>query len=118
MINLYLRILIDLLIVIGAFFALVGTLGVIRFTDTYCRMQASTCIATLGMIGVAAGGLLYAIFVEGNAAMAVKIAVLALFVLFTNPISGHALCKGAYKHNIRPRRKMIIDDYGEDAPNE
>lgn len=116
--NIVLRILINLCLLGGAFFAFVGALGVVRFHDTYCRMQASTCIATLGLLGAAAGGLLYAIFVEGSAAMAVKIVVLLLFVLFTNPISGHALCKGAYKHNIRPRRKMVIDDYGEDMPDE
>lgn len=116
--SLFLRIMADVFIGVGAFFAFVGTLGVIRFTDTYCRMQASTCIATLGMLGVGVGGLIYAIFLEHNVAMAVKIVVLILFVLFTNPISSHALCKGAYKHNIRPRRKMVIDDYGEDAPNE
>ncbi len=116
--SLFLRIVIDLLVLVGAFFALVGALGVVRFSDTYCRMQASTCIATLGMICVAAGCLLYAICVERNPAMAVKLLVLALFVFFTNPISSHALCKGAYKHKLRPRREMVIDDYGEDAPNE
>ena len=55
-----LRIVIDALLVIGAFFALAGTLGVLKMPDTFCRMQASTCITTLGMLGVAIGGLLYA----------------------------------------------------------
>ncbi len=116
--SLALRIIIDVFIFAGAFFAFVGTLGVIRFHDTYCRMQASTCIATMGVIGVAIGALIYAIWVEHNAPMAVKTVVLVLFVLFTNPISSHALCKAAYKHNLRPRRKMVIDDFGEDEPNE
>ena len=48
-----LRIVIDALLVIGAFFALAGTLGVLKMPDTFCRMQASTCITTLGMLGVA-----------------------------------------------------------------
>ena len=39
-----LRIVIDALLVIGAFFALAGTLGVLKMPDTFCRMQASTCI--------------------------------------------------------------------------
>ena len=42
------RLLIDIFIVIGAFFALAGTLGLLKMPDTLCRMQASTCIPTLG----------------------------------------------------------------------
>ena len=72
-----LRIVIDALLVIGAFFALAGTLGVLKMPDTFCRMQASTCITTLGMLGVAIGGLLYAIFIMGHPATAIKIAVIA-----------------------------------------
>jgi len=71
-----LRIVIDALLVIGAFFALAGTLGVLKMPDTFCRMQASTCITTLGMLGVAIGGLLYAIFIMGHPATAIKIAVI------------------------------------------
>ena len=52
-----LRIIIDVLIAVGAFFALAGTLGVLKMPDTFSRMQASTCITTLGMLGVAIGGL-------------------------------------------------------------
>ena len=38
------RLLIDLLIVVGVYFALAGTLGILRMPDVLCRMQASTCI--------------------------------------------------------------------------
>ena len=58
----WLKILSDVLIACGAFFALVGVLGILRMPDTFCRMQASTCVSTLGVIGVALGGLLHAIF--------------------------------------------------------
>ena len=113
-----LRIIIDVLVFAGAFFALVGVVGVIRYQDAYCRMQASTCIATLGVAGVVLGAIVYAIWVEHNAGTAVKLALLLIFVLFTNPISGHALAKGAYKANVRGRREMVVDDYGEDKPND
>lgn len=116
--SIVLRIIIDILVLGGAFFALVGVVGVLRMPDAYCRMQASTCVATLGMLGVALGAFLYAICVEKNAAMAVKIGVVAAFVLLTNPVAGHALAKGAYKHGLRPKRPMAIDDFGEDDPHE
>ena len=42
-----LRVIIDILIGIGAVFALAGTIGVIKMPDVFSRMQASTCITTL-----------------------------------------------------------------------
>ena len=68
-----LRIVIDVLIGIGLVFALAGTKGIIKMPDTFCRMQASTCINTMGVIGVALGALLYAIFIMGSASAAIKI---------------------------------------------
>ena len=49
-----LRVLIDLFLVIGFIFAVAGTKGVLQMPDTFCRMQASTCITTLGTLGVVA----------------------------------------------------------------
>ena len=95
-----LRIVIDALLVIGAFFALAGTLGVLKMPDTFCRMQASTCITTLGMLGVAIGGLLYAIFIMGH------------------PVGAHAIAKGAYRAGIRPEKRMEIDDFRRDFGDE
>ncbi len=109
-----LRIVIDLLIAVGLIFALAGTKGVLKMPDTFCRMQASTCISTLGILGVCLGGLLYAIFVMHSPATAVKVALIGALVLFTNPIGSHAIAKGAYQAGIRPEKPMETDDYGRD----
>ena len=82
--------------------------------DTFCRMQASTCITTMGVIGVGLGGLLYAIFIMGSPATAVKVCVIVALVLTTNPVGAHAIAKGAYQAGIRPEKKMEIDDYRRD----
>ena len=109
-----LRIVIDALLVIGAFFALAGTLGVLKMPDTFCRMQASTCITTLGMLG----GLLYAIFIMGHPATAIKIAVIGALVITVNPVGAHAIAKGAYRAGIRPEKRMEIDDFRRDFGDE
>lgn len=109
------KIISDVLIAVGAFFALVGVIGILRMPDAFCRMQASTCVNTLGVIGVALGGLLHAIFVMGSPAAAVKIAVIGLLILVTNPVGSHALAKGAYKAGIRPETPMETDDLGRDS---
>lgn len=109
-----LRILTDLFVVIGLIFALAGTKGVLKMPDAFSRMQASTCIATLGMIGVVIGSLIYAIGVMHSASTAVKIVVIGLMILVTNPIGSHVLARGAYKGGIRPEKKMETDDLGRD----
>ena len=111
---LMLRIAIDVLIAIGVIFALAGTLGVMKMPDTFCRMQASTCVTTLGVIGVGMGALLYTIFIMGSAATAVKVLVICGLVLVTNPVGAHAIAKGAYQAGIRPKKKMEIEDYRRD----
>ena len=109
-----LRIVIDLLFFVGLYFALCGTKGIIRMPDTFCRMQASTCVATLGMLGFAIAGILYAALILHSASFAVKIVLIALLIIVTNPIGGHTIAKGAYKAGIRPEKKMEVDDYGRD----
>jgi multicomponent Na+:H+ antiporter subunit G len=108
------RIIMDLFLLIGAYFALAGTIGTLLMPDTFSRMQASTCVSTLGFLGITIGGLLYAIFVMGSASTAIKIAVIGLLVLCTNPIGSHTIAKGAYKAGIRPEKKMEVDDLGRD----
>lgn len=108
------RIIADLFLLIGAVFALAGTIGTLKMPDTYSRMQASTCISTLGMLGVAIGALVYAIFVMGSASAAIKIAVIALLVLVTNPVGSHAIIKGAYRAGFRPDKRMEVDEFRRD----
>ena len=112
------RIIADLFLLIGAIFALAGTIGLLKMPDTFSRMQASTCISTMGVIGVAIGALLYAIFIMNSASTAIKIAVIALLVITINPIGAHAIAKGAYRAGIRPDKPMETDDYGRDLEDE
>lgn len=109
-----LRIAIDALIVVGLFFALAGTKGILKMPDTFCRMQASTCISTLGVLCTAIGAVLYAAVIMGSAGTAVKIGLIALLILLTNPIGAHSIAKGAYKAGIRPEKEMTVDEYGRD----
>ncbi len=111
------RVIIDVLLVIGVFFSLVGTLGIIRMPDVFGRLQASTCIPSLGNIFLVIGGIVYAIATDvTQPATYVKLVVIMLMVLCTNPVSNHAICKAAVKMGALPSSKMVIDDYKEDDP--
>ncbi|MBR3296578.1 MAG: monovalent cation/H(+) antiporter subunit G [Firmicutes bacterium] len=102
------------LIGLSVFFALAGVVGMLRMPDAFCRMQSSTNIATLGVLGVIIGGIIYAFAFLHNGEMGVKLIVLGVFYVVTVPISGHAIAKGAYHHGVRPEKDMVCDQYGED----
>lgn len=105
-----------ILLAIGLFFSFVGVLGVLRMPDVYGRLQASTCIPTLGNICLIIAGILYAATHSLGGATIVKLVIIMLMILCTNPISNHALLKGAYRGGVKPARELIIDDYKEDDP--
>lgn len=109
-----LRIAIDVFLVLGAVFALAGTIGVAKMPDTFCRMQASTCVTTLGVIFLGFGAILYAAFVMHSGSTAVKILVIGALVIAVNPIGAHAIAKGAYRSGVRPERPMEMDDFRRD----
>ncbi len=108
------RIVVDILLAAGFIFALAGTKGILQMPDAFCRMQASTCISTLGVLGVIVGGALYAFFVMGSVSTGVKILLIGLLIITINPVGAHAIAKGAYRSGIRPDKEMEIDDYGRD----
>lgn len=107
------RIIIDICIAVSVYFALAGVLGVMKMPDTFCRMQASTCITTLGVLGVIVGAFLYAAFVMHSGETAVKVAIIGALVIVVNPVGAHAIAKGAYRSGFTPE-KMEMDDFRRD----
>lgn len=112
--NSVVTVIIAVLLAAGLFFSLTGVVGILRMPDVFGRLQTSTCISTLGTLCTAAAGILYAASSGMTAGTAVKLAVLALLILCTNPVSNHALCKAAYRMGIRPAEALLMDDYGKD----
>ena len=104
------------LLAIGVFFSFVGVLGILRMHDVYGRLQASTCIPTLGNICLIVGGIIYAATHSMGGSTIVKLVIIMLMILCTNPISNHALLKGAYKGGVKSAKELVIDDYKEDDP--
>ena len=80
----------SVVILIGAFFLFSAGLGLLRMPDTYTRIQAGTKASTLGNILVLAGLGIY------HPDWALKLLIVAYFILMTNPLSSHALSRAAY----------------------
>jgi multicomponent Na+:H+ antiporter subunit G len=87
-----------LMLVIGACFALVASIGLIRLKDVYMRMHAASKAGTLG-----SGVMLLALAVHASDLAVVTRAVAGVvFFLLTAPISAHLLAKAAYAAGYRP----------------
>ena len=112
--NIVLRIIIDLFIVGGCFFALAGAVGVVRMPDTFSRMQSSTNITTLGVLLTLVGALLYCIFVWKSWGSAAKVIMIGVLTILANPVGGHVMARAAYRTGIRPERELVIDDLADE----
>lgn len=93
-------------IVGGLFFMVVGAVGVLRMPDVYTRLHAAGMTDTMG-----AGLILIGLtFQAGPTLVAVRLMLVWAFLLFTNPISTHALARAALSGGVRPFR---VDMKGE-----
>lgn len=91
----------------GSILLLLAALGLIRMPDVYNRMQAGTKATTLGSM----------LFLTGIAVARPdwwpKLLVLILFIVFTNPISSHALARAAHFAGIRMSDRTVKDDLAQ-----
>lgn len=88
----------------GVFFCAVGVLGVIRMPDTLTRLHASGKVATLGLFGLLLGAALL------MPSVALRLLVLGLFMLLTNPVATHAIA--ASVHRRREIAQELDDERG------
>jgi len=87
-----------IMLVVGASFALVASIGIIRLKDVYMRMHAASKAGTLG-----SGVMLLALAVHASDLAVVTRAIAGVvFFLLTAPISAHLLAKAAYAAGYRP----------------
>ncbi len=96
------------LLLIGAFFMLVASVGLVRLPDVYCRMHAATKATTFGM-----GGILLGTSLIFQSATVTTQAFLAIFFLFlTAPVAAHLISRAAYKRGPDLSPDTTHDDYG------
>lgn len=80
----------------SVFFSLVAAIGVLRLPDVYARAHATSKSDTMGT-GLALGAA--ALALDSGVAQ-LKIVLLIVFVLLTNPVAAHAITRAAYLQGI------------------
>ncbi|MCA0969998.1 monovalent cation/H(+) antiporter subunit G [Halobacillus litoralis] len=110
-INLVLDITICISLLIGTFFIISGSLGILRFPDVYTRLHAATKASTLGVAGVMIGAFLF-LYIEHDIVSG-KLLLGIFFVLLTAPVSGHMISRAAYRSGVPLWEKSVKDDYAD-----
>ncbi|MCT4654864.1 MAG: monovalent cation/H(+) antiporter subunit G [Cohaesibacter sp.] len=100
-------ILVGCILIVGALFALLAGVGMVRFPDLYTRMHAASKAGTLG------SGLMLLALAIYSAEFSVVSRALAgiVFFLLTTPVAAHLLARAAYMRGTKPWEGTIMDEY-------
>ena len=90
-----------LFIILGLVFIFFGTLGIIRFPDIYTRLQTSSKCDAAGAVALLVGLMVR----EGLDSLSLRILLILVFLLLTNPVASHAIARSAAIRGIKPWRK-------------
>ena len=85
-------------IVCGVVALLIGSLGLLRLPDVYCRIHAVGMIDTAGASFIILGMIIH----EGFSLVSLKLVLIGIFLFFTSPIATHAVAQVAYKSGVVP----------------
>lgn len=95
-----------LLMIVGAFFALVAAVGLVRLPDVYSRMHAASKAGSVG-----SGLMMIALAVTaGDFAISIRAIAGVVFFLMTAPIAAHLLARAAYKVGYRLWAGSVVDE--------
>ena len=102
-----LEILVSGFILIGAFFTLVGSIGLARLPDFFSRLHGPTKATTLGVGGLLiASSLFFSVRAEGISYHEILIVV---FLFITAPVSAHLACKAAIHLKLNSKAALPED---------
>lgn len=95
-------------IITGVFIFFTATIGLLRFPDFYCRMQATGKGDTLGAMLILGGLALYNLndgFGLPAILVSIKLMLIAVFILIANPTATHAITKAGIEAGAVPWTK-------------
>jgi len=96
--SLLIDILSGLLLAAGSLMCLTGGLGLLRLPDFFCRLHAASLNETLGTPLILLGLILQ----TGFDLDSIKLLLIGLFILATNPTATHAMSRAALHAGEKP----------------
>ena len=92
----------------GVVALLIGSLGLLRLPDVYCRIHAVGMIDTAGASFIILGMIIH----EGFTLVTVKLVLIGVFMFFTSPIATHAVAQVAFKSGVVPVGRNLARNAG------
>jgi len=89
---------ISILLLMGGFFVLVGSIGLVKMPDFFMRLHGPTKATTLGMAALLTAAMIF--FSTTQESLTLKEILISLFLLITAPISGYMMIKSAIHHKL------------------
>lgn len=83
------------LVLVGAGFALVGSIGLVRLPDFFSRLHGPTKATTLGVGSIVLASLIHNTAATGS--LSLRELAISLFLFITAPVSAHMLSKAALR---------------------
>lgn len=105
--NEIINIIVAILILSGTFLSIVTTIGLFRLPDIYSRAHAASKSATLGVMLILLGGVIY--FYQ-DYGLDARLILGILFVFITSPVAGHLISRAAYYSGAQLWERSVRDD--------
>lgn len=94
-------------LLIGAAFALIGSVGLARLPDVFTRLHGPTKATTLGVGGILVGSILY---FSSRGGLSLHELLVSLFLFLTAPVSAHLIARAALHRGCRSEAPVPRDD--------
>lgn len=91
----------DGLIVLSWIFLIFGIVGVFRLDGVYTRLLNSAKVDSVTIITLITG----LIVKSGWSVISLKLLLILMFYLLTNPVTNQIIASSAYKNGIEPKRR-------------
>lgn len=86
-----------ILIILSWVYIIFGMIGIFRFKDMYVRLLTSTKIDTVATITI----LIALVVKSGFSDISLRLLIIMIFIVITNPVNNHIICRSAYLNGIR-----------------
>lgn len=92
------EIIVSFFLIVGAFFTLVGGIGMVKLPDLFMRLHAPTKSSTLGLGSFLIAGMIYAAF---NSRLGFAELLITLLAFITAPVSANLIVQAAIHLRLR-----------------
>ena len=111
--QLVMEILVSIFLLIGAFFTLVGGIGMVRLPDLFMRLHAPTKSSTLGLGSFLIAAIIFAAF---NGRFGFAEILIILFAFITAPVSANLMAQAALHLRLRSTSGEVPESLDRPLP--